>query len=80
MKNKEKNIMWAREQSPIVDSILNAGGNTTDCIIGLIKQQEDFIKEIIKLQGIAPRKIKLPNGKFAVWRCPENYIPDSAIY
>lgn len=71
----EFNLLWARQQCPIVNNILESGGDTTDCVIELVKQKENFIKEIIKLQGLVPRKIKVPEGKVAIWRCPEEFIP-----
>lgn len=73
----EKNLLWARQQDPIVDSMLNSIGlDTTDCVIALVKQKQELIKRIIFLEGRCPRKIKLPDGQTIIWRCPDSCVPD----
>jgi hypothetical protein len=45
------------------------------CIIQLHYQKENLLKEISKLQAIAPKRYKIADGKIAVYHCPEDLIP-----
>ena len=47
-----------------------------DCICGLIEIIEEQQKEILRLNSIAPFKIKKEDGSFLYWNCPEKFIPE----
>ena len=51
---------------------------TLETIIGkLSAEKEVYFKRIIELESIAPRRITLPDGRIMVWRCPDEFIPET---
>lgn len=44
-------------------------------VVALANDRERLIERIMELDRIAPRKIRLPTGEVAVWRCPDDLIP-----
>lgn len=44
-------------------------------VVTLNSKIEDLNKQLAKLETIAPRRIKLPDGKIYVWHCPDDLIP-----
>jgi hypothetical protein len=51
-------------------------GNTLAEIIGqLAAEKKQYAKRILELEGIASRKIVLPDGTVMMWQCPEKLIP-----
>lgn len=48
-------------------------------LLGLIKHMDKCIQsqcdKLMDLAGIAPRRMKAPDGRVYVWRCPAKLIP-----
>ena len=75
----KRDLEWAKMHNVIVHTVLKTGGSTTDCIIALIEDRDGLIKETIRLQEIAPHKVTMPDGKVAIYRCPDELIPEIDI-
>lgn len=69
------NLLWARQNDPIVAAVLDSGGDSTDCVIALVEQKQELFKRIMELENIAPRKIKV-GDQTLIWRCPDSMVPD----
>lgn len=66
---------YATLNDPTVAAMLKQG-DSLEAIIGqLVADKEKYIERLIHLEGIAPRKVSLPDGRVLVWRCPHNLIP-----
>jgi hypothetical protein len=66
-----------RLHNPIVAHIMRAGGTAEDCAVALAVHNDRLVDRLMTLEGIAPRKIKLPDGRVMVWRCPDHLIPET---
>ena len=45
-------------------------------IVGqLAAEKELYVKRIMELESIAPRKIVMPDGKMMLWQCPAELVP-----
>jgi len=64
-----------RRHNPIVARVMQDGGSPEDCAVALAVANNQLISRLMVLEGIAPRKIKLPDGRVMVWRCPDHLIP-----
>lgn len=64
-----------RLHNPIVAQIMRAGGTAEDCAVALAVYNDKLVERLMTLEGIAPRKIKLPDGRVMVWRCPDELVP-----
>lgn len=49
----------------------------SETINALVTDKKAFFNELMKLHAIAPRKIKLPDGRIMVWHCPDHLIPET---
>ena len=65
----------ARQTSPVVEHVLRAGGTLEDAVCALVNGQTALTNRLIELEGLAPRKIKMPDGRVLIWRCPEELVP-----
>ena len=72
-------MMYAYNNSSIVNYIIKSGGNIYDCIYWLVKHQEELQEKLIKLELISPKKIKLSDGKVVIWHCPDKLVPEIDI-
>ena len=70
--------MGSMSDNPIVSAIGRAGGSKNDCIMALHDKNQELIKQVMELQGICPRKVKI-GDKILIWRCPEDLIPQTEI-
>jgi hypothetical protein len=66
-----------RLHNPIVAHIMRAGGTAEDCAVALAVHNDRLVDRLMTLEGIAPRRIKLPDGRVMVWRCPDHLIPET---
>jgi hypothetical protein len=65
----------ARLNDPTVAVMLEMG-KSLEAIIGqLASEKKQYLKRIVELECIAPRKIVLPGGGVMVWRCPDELVP-----
>jgi hypothetical protein len=69
-----ENLLWARQRNSVVNAVLESGGDTTDCVVHLVKQNEVLLKRILELDGIAPRKMKVGEQTY-IWHCPDDLVP-----
>lgn len=42
----------------------------------MANRHQDLMKELTHLSMLVPRKIRLPDGGTAIYRCPDHLIPD----
>ena len=66
-----------RLHNPIVAHIMRAGGTAEDCAVALSVHNDRLVDRLMTLEGIAPRRIKLPDGRVMVWHCPDHLIPET---
>lgn len=66
-----------RLHNPIVAQIMRAGGTAEDCAVALSVQNNRLVDRVTLLEGVVPRKIRLPDGRVMVWRCPDNLVPET---
>ena len=66
-----------RRRNPIVEHTLQSGGTTEDCAIALAAHIERLVQRLMTLEGIAPRRIRVPGGRVMIWRCPDDLIPET---
>jgi hypothetical protein len=51
-------------------------GEGPEAIIGqLAADKEQYLKRIMELESIAPRKVVLPDGRVMIWQCPLELVP-----
>jgi hypothetical protein len=62
---------------PTVNAGLRAGLPLEDVIVALVEDKDRLMQRILELASIAPRKITLPNGEVRVWRCPDEFVPET---
>jgi len=67
---------YVRTHSPIVASILAAGGSCEDCVVGLVQAMDSLTERVSVLEGMVPRKYRLDDGRVLIWRCPDNLVPE----
>ena len=65
-----------RRHNWTVSAIMRAGGTAEDCAVALSTIIDAQAKRIIDLEMIAPRKIRMDDGRIMVWRCPTHLLPD----
>ena len=70
----------ACDTSPLVYQIMLNGGCPEDAVVALVNVQTEMVRRMMQLEGIAPRKIKIPDGREMVWRCPDELIPDAPSF
>lgn len=64
-------------ENPIVGKAHREGMSKDEIIALLCDQNENLFKDLSKQSIIIPRKIKMPDGSFQVWHCPDHLIPES---
>lgn len=68
-------FQYAKLNDPTVYRMVEHGAPLEAIIGQLVRDKEAYLKHIVSLERIAPRKIKLPDGRVLVWTCPEDSIP-----
>ena len=66
-------------RNSVVYHIMKYGGTAEDCVVALFEHNEMLQEEIIKLQLIAPEKLKFPDGQVMIYRCPDEMVPEREI-
>lgn len=64
--------------NPIVWRILRDGGTLEDCVIELHEQNQRLVREVYRLEAIAPKRMRLNDGREMVWHCPDELVPISS--
>lgn len=66
----------ARNESPLIQQILDGGGSLQDCIVALHGFIKDLLQENMRLDQIAPYKYTDPtDGKVKIWAPHPDCIP-----
>jgi len=65
----------AKQMSPVVKDTLRAGGSPEDVICGLVNLNMELAAQLAEQGHIVPVKIKAPDGRVMIWRCPDEFIP-----
>ena len=73
--NNENSFARAKLTDATVCNMLKSGASLEDVIGELAAQKQRYVARIMELEGIAPRKVRMPDGSFMVWRCPDELIP-----
>ena len=68
-----------RLEDATVHAMLKAGRTLEETIVSLVCEKRLFIARIMELEMIAPRLIKMPDGRILVWRCPDHLIPEEKM-
>ena len=71
-----KTFEQLRQVNSIVAAVLASGGTAEDACVLLANQVNALIEEMVRLDAIAPKKYRLPDGRVFVWRCPDAHIPE----
>lgn len=68
-------LTQAKNTDATVHRILSLGGTQADCVVALVNEKEALAKRIMELDAIAPKKIKLDDGRVMIWHCPDDLVP-----
>ncbi len=66
-----------RMDNPIVAGILRSGGTPQDCCVALAQALEQTANKAMQYMMIAPRRMRLPDGRVMIWRCPDELVPET---
>lgn len=64
-----------RHRDVTVHWILAREGTLEECVVALFADKERLMERIMELEGIAPKRIRLPDGAIATYHCPDHLIP-----
>lgn len=68
-------LSHAAMQDPLVHAMVRAGCSQEEIIEALVKQKQALTEQAMRLYRIVPFRIKTPNGKTYIWRCPDDLVP-----
>lgn len=66
-----------RRVSVDVRKVLEMGGTAETCCLVLYEQLRQAQARVIDLELIAPRKVRLPDGRVLIYRCPDELVPEA---
>lgn len=72
----EDGLECARLNDVTVAKMLRQNQTLENIIGQLAAEKELYVKRIMELESIAPRKIVLLDGCVMVWRCPDELVPE----
>lgn len=77
----EWEIEWEQFQHSdlIVKGHKQAGASDAQIACALARMNHALVDRIMKLEAIAPRRIRLADGTALVWRCPDELVPDLGL-
>jgi len=58
-----------------VSRMLRANEPLENIVGVLAREKEAYVKRIMDLESIAPRKVVMPDGKVMLWQCPAELVP-----
>ena len=61
---------------PLVRAAYKRGCSLQKIICLLVERDRKLMKELEKLDRIAPKKYRMPDGRIFIWRCPDHEVPD----
>lgn len=68
-------LQKAAQRSAVVRAVLERGGTTVDCVMALVERMAALTDRVVELESLAPRRIRLPNGKEVVYHLPDHLVP-----
>lgn len=71
-----KTLGDVRRVIPVVDRALLSGGTCEDALCALATAYDKLVDRVMLLEGIAPRKIQLSDGRVMVYQCPIELVPE----
>lgn len=69
-------IEWARFNDVTVSRMLRANEPLENIVGVMAQEKEAYVKRIMELERIAPRKVVMPDGRVMLWQCPAELVPD----
>lgn len=60
---------------PTVNHAVRSGEPFASIVARLSDEKTALQKMLVKIQAIAPKKTRMPDGKVLVWRCPDHLVP-----
>lgn len=75
MRNTIPAFEWAKYNDAMVAKMLKEGADLESVIAQLAADKEQYLKRIMELESIAPRKIMLPDGRVLAWQCTPELVP-----
>lgn len=60
-----------------VNKMLKYGATKEDVIVELVAQRDKMMARVMELELIAPKKIRSPDGRTWIYRCPDHLIPEN---
>lgn len=71
------------ENDGTVHRLWVSGASLEDIVVCLANEKaaqfKRFTEMVGRLSAIAPRKIKAEDGKFYIYRCPANLVPETVL-
>lgn len=64
------------DDDPTVYNMLRDGRTLEDVIVALVNEKHELAERCLKYALIAPKKLKMPDGNFYIWRCPDELVPE----
>ena len=62
-------------RDPFIDRVMRESRTDEDAFFALAADRERLVARVMELEGIAPRRMKMPDGRHMVWHCPDDLIP-----
>ena len=59
-----------------VSSAVAGGASMGQIVIYLANEKAALLDRLMELEAIAPRRITLPDGRSAIFRCPDHLVPN----
>jgi len=62
---------------PTVARMMRHGNSLEEIIVQLARDKWTLMRRLQTLANIAPRKIRMPDGRVVVWHCPDDLVPET---
>lgn len=73
--NIPKTVEEAAKADPFLAEALRIGMTNEEIICFLSAHSETLQRRLLKLSMISPKRLKLPDGREMIWRCPARLVP-----
>lgn len=73
--NTRNQLTRLMQTDPLISRLLRAGTPMDECLVVLGEDRKRLTDRILALEAIAPRRLKMPDGREMVWHCPDHLIP-----
>jgi hypothetical protein len=65
----------AARKCPLVKALLTLDTTPDEIILMLAKLKNQLLQDVANLKLLAPKRIRMADGRLLIWRCPEELIP-----